>query len=282
MRGNSKLAKFFMLGVIPFIFTVVLIVAILIFFGVDVGAGVANVGQSLPFVGKYFAGEVEKSRQYEQKITQMSAELQEKDQLIRQLEQQLQVEQEKSDELEQQSLERISKEQAEAEEQWIDSYKQAAKSLSGMSASKAAPIVSQMPPQEGLMVIYAMNTAEQSQLLSKLPPDQAALFTTMLKELLQLSNHMSRAQALVDVMDQYETEVEEVFDESEMDQGPAEWALMFASMPPANAATILEEMNEESALNILRELDVNTRASILSQLEAQTASQFSQQLVNDS
>lgn len=276
MNKNSRIVKFFLLGVIPFIFTTVLIVALLIFAGVDVGASVTKFAQNLPLVGKHFMPEGDRVELQQRKIEQLTAELSEHKEQLRQLEQQLQAEQEKYTQLEAQNEQRIAREEAEAEQQWIDSYKQVAKSLARMSASKSAPIISQMPPQESLMVLYVMKDAEQSQLLSKLPPDQAAVFATMLKELVQQSHHMTLAQASAEAIDKYGEQLAEATDDRE----PADWALAFASMPPANAAAILEQMDESRVLSILRELDVSARASILSSLEAERASRLSQQLVD--
>lgn len=273
VNKSSRIAKFFMLGVIPFIFTILLIVALLMFAGVDVGAGVTKVGQSLPLVGKYFASDDIQQR----KIEQLTAELTEYKQQLRQLEQQLQAEKEKYSQLESQNQQRVAREQAEAEEQWLDSYKQVAKSLAGMSASKAAPIISQMAPQEALMLLYVMKDADQSQLLSKLPPDQAAVYATMLKELLQQSHHMTLAQASAEALDKYGEQISE----ATVNREPADWAAAFAAMPSDNAAAILEQMDEGRVLSILRELDVGTRASILSSLEAERASRLSQQLVDN-
>lgn len=274
---KNRIAKFFMLGVIPFVFTILLIVALLMFAGVDVGANVTKFGQNLPLVGKYFAPEDERTDLQLRKIEQLTVELNEHKQQLRELEQQLEAEQERYTQLEVQNQQRVAREQAEVEEQWLDSYKQVAKSLAGMTASKAAPIISQMAPQEGLMVLYVMKDADRSQLLSKLPPDQAAVFATMLKELLQQSHHMTLAQASAEALDKYG----EQFAEATVDRQPADWASAFAAMPPANAAAILEQMDEGRVISILRELDVGARASILSSLEAERASELSQQLVDN-
>lgn len=275
MRRNSKLEKFFMLGVIPFVFTVVLTVALLIFLGVDVGGGVVKVGKNLPIVGKYLTSAADNPEQYEQKVAQLTTELNEQKQMIKELKQQLQAEQEKTSELESQNRERTALEEAEAEVEWMDSYKQVAGSLANMSASKAAAIISQMEPQEGLMMLYAMKDTPQSQVLSKLPPDEAAVYATMIKELLQLSNHMTLAQATTDVLSKYE----ETFGDSLANRKPADWALVFANMQAQNAAAIVEEMDENKALNILQELDVGTRAAVLANLDAKKASRLSQNLV---
>lgn len=274
MKPSGRLARFFMLGIIPFIFTIAFVVAVLMFLGVDVGAKIASGGQKLPLIGKYIASEDE--RILERKIEQLTAELEEKDELIDLLEQDLEAEREELDELQSEVQELTEKEEAEAEEAWIASYKEAAKNLEKMTASKAAPIISQMPPQEGLMMLHAMKSSARSQLLSKLPPDQAAVYTTMLKELLQFADNMPLAQAAGEVM----TEYEEVFDETSVSREPADWALIFANMQPGNAAAILQEMDEGNALNILRELEVADRAAILASMDAAKASDLSQRLIS--
>lgn len=269
MSMAKKIAKWVMLGLIPLVFTMLLVVTLLSFLGVDVVAGIAKV----PVVGNLIPDPSKKDEQ--RKIEALVAELEDNKEAVARLKQELQAEQEKSAELEAQNRERQAKEQSEAEAQWEDSYKQAAKSLEAMSARKAAPIVSQMPPREGLMMLYSMKTEARSELLSKLPPDEAGVYTVMLKELFQLSSQMPLAQASAEVASEYE----EAMTTADEDRQPAEWAMIFANMPPTSAAAILEQMNEGRALDILRELDVGTRASILASLEVETASAFSQQLI---
>lgn len=273
MSMAKRVAKWIMLGIIPLLFTVLFVVTLLSFLGVDVGAGVAKVGSRLPVVGKLFPDPNKKD--YQQKIDALVNELERNREEISQLKQELEDEQEKSAELESIQREKEEKEQSEAEEQWEESYRQVAKSLEAMSARKAAPIVSQMPLQEGLMMLYSMKKDAQSELLSKLPPEEAGIYTVMLKELLQLSSHMPLAQASAEVA----TEYEEMMAEADENRDPADWALIFANMPPDNAAAILEFMDEGRALDILRELDVKTRASILASLDAEKAGAFSQRLI---
>ena len=278
MRSNSKLAKWFMLGVIPVIFTVVLCVALLMFLGVDRVTKIAKVGQNLPLVGKYFSAEDQSEEAEQRKIEQLVAELEQKQETIDQLRQELQTEKEKTEELEAQNREKAEKERAEAEEQTVNSYKQVAQNLEGMFASKSAPIVTYMPPEEGLLILYLMDADAQSQLLAKVSPDQAAVYTLLLKELAQQSHSMPLVQASTEVVAQYE----DVFAEWDRDRNPEDWAVMFANMPPSNAADILDAMDETRAINILRELDNSTKAAILSSLDTQKASQFSRLLVDGS
>lgn len=276
MKLSRALARFFMLGIVPFLFTIVVTVALLMFLGVDVAQEVAKVGQRLPLVGTFFSEKDRSTELAQRKIEQLTEELNEKNETIEQLTQEIEAEKKKTEELMEENRERAEREASEAEEMTVKSYKQIAKKLEGMFASKSALILSEMPPAEALLTLHLMHSTAQSQLLGKLPPEQAAVYTVLLKDMEQRSNHMPLLQAANEVIAPYEDQMRE------WQVDPAEWALMFANMQPSNAAAILSEMNQGTALRILRELETGTRAAILSSMEAQTASRFSQQLVGDS
>lgn len=273
---RKRIEKFFMLGVIPFVFTILLILVLLSFMGVDVGGELVEVGRHIPFVGKYLPGGADE-KLYKQKIESLTEELEEQKEMTKSLMQELERERKNVEELKAEQLEEMEKQQLEAEEQFLASYRRVAKSLENMSARKAAPIVTKMPTQEALMTLYAMKTDTQSEILSKMPPDYAAAYTSMLKELLQFKEQMTLPQATEEVVNKYE----EQFGDSKVNRKPPDGVMMFASMPPAEAAAILEKMPETDALAVLGKLDASTRASILSQFDKDKAGTIAQRLTQD-
>ena len=76
--------------------------------------------------------------------------------------------------------------------------------------AKSALILSEMPPAEALLTLHLMHSTAQSQLLGKLPPEQAAVYTVLLKDLEQSSNNMPLLQAANEVIAPYEDLMREV------------------------------------------------------------------------
>ncbi|MBU9720321.1 MULTISPECIES: MotE family protein [Bacillaceae] len=175
-NSQNKWQVFFMLIFIPGVFAVILAVAVLSFMNVNIVDNVKQVVSMLPFVD----GENEETIETEENVEEMLVQLEHENSTylttIQSLEYEMEQKnlqiielEERIDQLVQQENENEIQESNESAD-----YGDIVRTLEGMTASKAAQIVSEMEEDEAVLYLRLMNTDARSQILSRVDPSKAA------------------------------------------------------------------------------------------------------------
>ncbi|MBU9714551.1 MotE family protein [Evansella tamaricis] len=175
---QSKWQVFFMLIIIPAIFAIILAVAFLNFFDVNVGETLKKTVTFLPFVEDTEEVTLDPI-EYEETITQLQDENANFLSTINQLEQQIQQKEELITDLEAQVQQLLNTEETEQDQETTTEENRAelsdvVRTLETMTASKAALIVSEMAEDEAVMYLRIMKLDSRAQILSRVDPGKAA------------------------------------------------------------------------------------------------------------
>ncbi|MBD8025770.1 hypothetical protein H9636_03775 [Ureibacillus sp. Re31] len=173
--------KLFYLVFIPLLFVIAILLGIASFTNFNVFEKASELIDS--FKSEEVSTE-ETTKNYDQKIVELEAQVKEKEAEIEQLQSQLQTakDEKQTDEAEKEQLkyeiEKLQREQSETQKEFDDILK----SYEEMSAKSAAPIIVEMNDDEALKILSNMQPETLSAILSKMEPADAARYTELLSK----------------------------------------------------------------------------------------------------
>lgn len=170
--------KIFYLVIIPILFIIGIFLGIASFTNFNVFEKAANLMNDSEEAAENVA------QDHSKKVVELEAQVKEKEAEIDQLKSQLEAaksESEKS-QIEQERLQyeidKLQNEQEEAKKE----FKEILKSFEIMSAKSAAPILVEMEQDEALKILSNMKSDKLSEVLTKMTPEDAAVFTELLSK----------------------------------------------------------------------------------------------------
>lgn len=169
---QSKLQIFFIVVVIPALFVLILAFVLLYYAGFNVGEQLQRAASFLPFVENE---QVENEVGSEEYIAQLEHENNSYSQQITQLENQIATQDEEIASLEEELI-AIQSEEVSGEEsnEVTADVSDIVKTLEGMTASRAADIVSELPEEEAMTYLRMMRVNSRSDILSRMDAEIAA------------------------------------------------------------------------------------------------------------
>ncbi|WP_027414598.1 magnesium transporter MgtE N-terminal domain-containing protein [Aneurinibacillus terranovensis] len=275
-RSYSKLEWFFYIIFIPILFTLVLSGIIAQMFGYNVVGSLAKMLSSVPVIQKLIpdsavshpnSSSQKAPTQQDEQAQKLKDELNAKNQEVQNLKNQVNLDQKKMQQNQQQIAD--AKASAATAKQAIDADRQQqisglAKIYTSMSASKAAPIMEKLTPQEAVLVLKSMKSVDASAILAKMDPQKAADLSALLKDTTLTKDAdtaalQQRIQNLTGALSKAQKNSSTL----------PEMVNTFSTMDATSAAKILLSMdktNENQALAILARMDVQKRSQILSSM----------------
>jgi flagellar motility protein MotE (MotC chaperone) len=264
-KQHGNLGSIFFWG-IPILFTVILCVIVLNFFGIPVGKTLQEWGNKLPIINKIIpdpaptqALKLNNPDNLKQQSLTNSKVLKEKDQKIIELNKQLSSNQTKVEDLQKSNGElqkQLDKKQTQAVQ---DQMKQVAGIYANIPAAKAAAMFESMPLEDASLNMSLLEQDQQSGILGSMKDaKKAAQILMMLKEV-----------ALLKETDQ--TALKNQIHELALKQeNPTEvLAETITGMPPTQSAGIIQSMmatNSQVAMNIMKNVTTNSRSQILTEI----------------
>lgn len=297
-RKHSRLEWFFYIILLPFLFTIALTGLLLTLLGYDVTNQVLIWGNKVPYVEKVLPEPripdemIVEQPEYEKQVAELNQQLSGLNEEIQQKQFELESIQ-KEKETAEQSIQKLKDQMIELQKQMEDDrlndeqrkqkINELAKLYADMSASKAAPILSNLSMEEGVLVLEAMKPDERAAIVSKLDPKKAADLTILLKDT-QLSENdeiaalQQRVQALTKALAEIEKTKRDV----------EEMAASLSIMKPEASADIIIKMLEsptepsekEKALNILGKMSNQQRGIILENISKKGKTDLSATIIN--
>lgn len=284
--GYSAFERFLYLFFIPFVFTSVLVGVLLSFFNYDVLDALKRAGNRIPVlerivpdpkprpsvtadsIGAKESGSAAKGSDMQQGSGEASAwqqKAQELEQRLAQTENDLKARDEKIADLTEQLSQakqqlQEQQEQKEKQQQRDSQYGELAKMYAAMTASKAAPILENMAPEEAALILNRMKTDERGRILERMDPKRAAEITALLKQPEEvLAERVAKSQAGSSGA------------AAPSAVGAAELGATFENMNPRAAAELLVALyanNPDKALAIMRAMSNAGRSRILNEMIA--------------
>lgn len=270
-HAYGALERFLYIFLLPVLFTLVLVGALLTLFDYDVKGALTDIGRSIPIV-KSFMPEKENGLAttagttllLEEQMANLEGELAAKDAEIATLRSQL-LEKEEAFHALEANVEQLvlSQEQIlQNREEYRAQLKALANMYTGMSASRAAAILERMTLPELVLILYEMSTEDRGTILARMDPEKAASASLELKDMTE-SNWA-----------EYEQKARESRGSADAAGSPAsagslsaeELAGTFAAMAPDRAATILLELkkqNSNRAVTVLAAMSEQARSRVL-------------------
>jgi flagellar motility protein MotE (MotC chaperone) len=270
----------FLVLIIPFIFTIVLVGVLLVLFNIDMRNAFLGVANKIPIVQKWVPEpnldpEKSKLQKSEEEInnaeatikdleTQLSAqktEFQNVNKNKAEQESQLKELQSQIATLKQDSAEVVPGETLDDEYQ--KQINDLAKMYANMSPSKAAPILQNMTLEEMVLLFNSMKNDSRIAILEKMDPKVAAEVTMQMKDAKSaLDMQIAALQSRLKKNDTASVETSTNLNKSQLSQ-------TFANMTPKSAADLLFQtykISPDKTLEILRSVDDATRSSLLGQM----------------
>ncbi|WP_096189125.1 MotE family protein [Evansella halocellulosilytica] len=179
-QKQSKLQLFFMVVLIPAIFAVVLAVVLLYYMGINVSDSVKSAFSALPFISDENDDELSDGSR-EERLVQLEHENENYLSQIEQLEYELAMKDEEISQLEleiQSYIENENNEEDQEEER--PDLQEVVRTLEGMTASKAASIMSELSQDEAVMYLQLMSLDSRSQILARMDAEEAAQIVSQL------------------------------------------------------------------------------------------------------
>lgn len=182
-KAPSLFQRFIFWFFIPLLFAIFLALLIASLKGVNVFEKAKEISGNIPIIAELNNGKEKASMsEYEDQINSLDVEIQEKNVQINQLQSQLNNKDIEKEEL----LLEIEKLQTTvAELQQIHSenkraFKDIVTTFESMTPKKAAPIILEMNENEAVKILSNVNTELLAQILEKMPPDKAAMYSGLL------------------------------------------------------------------------------------------------------
>jgi len=185
VKKTNNMQKLLMIVLIPLLFASAVLLIITKITDVNIFDKTKELSASLPFVSEpKQKDEVENSPVLEQRVVTLQAEIKEKEAEVFRLQEQLDASEDEKDALllEQEKL--IY--EIETLERGADSKKQKLTEIIStfekMSAKSAAPVIINMSDAEAVQILTNLKPNILAQILEKMPPEEAAKYTTMMTE----------------------------------------------------------------------------------------------------
>ncbi|CAM4256943.1 magnesium transporter MgtE N-terminal domain-containing protein [Paenibacillus typhae] len=286
-ESASKFERFLFL-MIPIIFTLVLLGVLLTLFNMDIRNKALEVANKIPVVNQWIPDPAvqpgseaaeeeaaspnqEQAKSSESTIKELKAQLAEKDAQLKQINEEKTAQTTQVEALQKQidtmTAEAAAAEAAtEEEDPYQDKVTELAKLYSGMKASKAAPIMENLTPEEQVQILSAMNTASKTAILEKMDPQKAAEVSIKLKETTNSTDMAIAALQSRLKQDQAATAATPAAS-ANLDQ--EKLSQTFTSMPAAEAATLLSSMysvSPDKVITVLNTVGDSVRSSILGEM----------------
>lgn len=283
-KEYSKWEWFIYIILIPSIFTMIMVSIILSFFHINVLELAKGVALQIPYVQQFFQPKEESGKKLtpeemlqqkladsERKLGDATAALNQEKAKVTQLEQEIAVLKKQLDEAVKQAEDKKA-----TEEERMKKAAEMARLLTGMNASKAAPILDQLSLQEAALILSQMRESDRATLLSKLDPKKSADLVALMNNT-PYSSDLEK-EALQKRIDQLVKELDDANRRLNAltAGGGGESAAMrslvdtLKQMPPNSAAQMIKTMwinsDKEAVLNALTILDPQVRAAIFTEL----------------
>jgi flagellar motility protein MotE (MotC chaperone) len=275
-KHRSKLANIFYIGIIPLVFTVILVSFLLNFMGFPVGKTFQEWGNALPVINKLVAdpssAEAEKSNEsdnWKNKYMRSQSDVKELDQKISKYKKELTSNQKELEDLKKNNEELQNQLKTKQVQQSKQQMKQVSEIYANMSPSKAAAIFESMSLEDATLTIMMLDQDHQSSIIGGMKdPKKAAQITMMIKDIASINADSAT----------FEQQVHELALQKE---NPAQTlSETIAGMPPAQSAVIIQSMmgtNSIVAMDIMKNINTSSRAQILTEitkLDAKLAAQI--------
>lgn len=305
-KNYSKWEWFLYIILLPTLFTLILVGIILTFMKVDVITPILEVANKIPYVEKIIPDPKKEAEDdfvlYENTFQNKSAlgsndeelaqlvaretetyqrEIEEREAIILELENALSSTESRIEQLQSELNSLLLQEREAANEEQKKKNKEIAQMYSAMTASKAAPILSNMDNDEVVQILAEMDSKKMSQILAKMEPQKAAELTLLLKEI--DANAAITDDALQARILELEQELQEATTaKNETESDLLEMVQSFEVMDPTAAAGIIEKMwtdsNKKQALAILKNIGIQPRSRILASMNKETAALVASEL----
>jgi flagellar motility protein MotE (MotC chaperone) len=270
----------FLVLIIPFIFTIVLVGVLLILFNIDMRNAFLGVANKIPIVQKWVPEpnldpEKSKLQKNEEEINNAEATIKDLESQLSAQETEFQnanknkAEQEAQLKELQSQIATLQQDSAEVvpEETVDDDYQKQindlAKMYANMSPSKAAPILQNMTLEEMVLLFNSMKNDNRIAILEKMDPKVAAEVTMLMKDAKPaLDMQIAALQSRLKKNDTTSVDTSTNLNKSQLSQ-------TFANMTPKSAADLLFQtykISPDKTLEILRSVDDSTRSSLLGQM----------------
>ena len=185
-RKYSAFQWILFVGIIPLVFTAMIVFFIMSVAGVSVGDTVKKAAGNVPFLNQIADSNAQKQekKDLEHKIASLKKEVKKKQSKIDQLQNQLDSSKSKLEELQVENdrlnveMEDLQKKKATANK--IQKSKNVAKAYQTMSAKNVAAILVKMPDDQAVNILAQLDPNQQADVLAKLPPNTAAKYTRLL------------------------------------------------------------------------------------------------------
>ncbi|WP_413300342.1 hypothetical protein AA0X95_18295 [Bacillus sp. 1P10SD] len=263
---RSKLGTIFYIGILPLIFTIVLVAFLLKFMGFSVGDTFKEWGNRVPIMNQLIADptpveaeNTDDTDEWKKMYLKSETTVKEMNQKISNLKKDLSSNQ-KSLEDQKKINDELQKQLKEKQAQKTqDQLKQVAGIYENMSASKAAAIFEAMPLEEASLTIMMLDQDHQSSILGGMKdPKKAAQITMLIKEISTLNETDSTALT------------EQVHELALKQENPSETlSETIAGMPAAQSAIIIQSMmgtNSIVAMDLMKKISNSTRGQILTEI----------------
>lgn len=176
--------KFFMLFIIPLLFTITIVLIVAYFTNTNVFQFADSMKEKIPFLDTDKEEVIENTSMTEQKIVALQAELQEKEAITARLQSEIDASNEKNEELlieQERLLFEIDKLKREQEEVKKD-FQEILSTFEKMSAKAAASILIEMNDEEALRIMSNLKPDILSAIFTKMPAADAARYTELLAQ----------------------------------------------------------------------------------------------------
>ncbi|MCY9572527.1 magnesium transporter MgtE N-terminal domain-containing protein [Paenibacillus larvae] len=278
--SQSKMERFLVWFLIPFVFTTVLLGVLIAIFNHDVMNSVQKTLSDVPILNKLIPEPKGGGSAAEIKEKAAQNDLKNKEEQIGELSGKLNEFQKKYDELKENfdkkdvELKELSTENVELKEQleaknnakYNEQLKKLVSLYSNMSPGKAAPILESLTPKETILILSMMGTDSRQKILEKMDPKEAADFSIALKDQVPAADRQIAAlQERVKELQNKQTA--EVSNSQKISS--EELASTFSGMDGKSAAAILIDMNKKDAnkvIALLTSMDTGSRGRILAEI----------------
>jgi len=280
-KHRSKLANIFYIGIIPLLFTVILVAFLLNFMGFPVGKTFQEWGNQLPLINHLVTDppsvEAEKpddSDVWKNKYLKSESTVKEMDQKLSKYKKEISANQTELEDLKKNNEDLQNQLKSKHVQQSKEQMKQVADIYANMSASKAAAIFAEMSLEDASLTLMMLNQEQQSSILGGMKdPKKAAQITMMLKDIASISetDSLTLEQQVHELALQEENPTKTLSD-------------TIAGMPPTQSAVIIQSMmgtNSIVSIDIMKRISTSSRAQILTEIakiDAKLAAQITGEL----
>ncbi|MEC1376165.1 MotE family protein [Heyndrickxia oleronia] len=182
-QPRSRFQWFLYVIFIPLLFAIVIALIVAQFAGVNVFEKAKDLSGKLPFISSKVEKTSGKSlKEYEDKIIDLQAEIENKDTELTQLQSKIDSQDNEKQQmlLEQKRLEDEIDELKQIQNQNKKAFQEIVQTYESMSPKSAAPIILSMTDPEALKILSNLKSDVLAKIMEKMPADRAAKYTEML------------------------------------------------------------------------------------------------------